>query len=159
MARYKLVSVKLSRSVQKMDAEGKPVFKVTGTNEDGEPIYQLSGSGQKIPVYEVKKYGLGSVVELSPAEAVQLKNDIQPIGGTFEQPTPLQFTPDDDTDDTDETDPKIAAVLSGNVDQVLTYINDHEDEDETLEALREAEKASNKPRKGVLDALNDLLGE
>lgn len=75
----------------------------------------------------------------------------------------LDLKPDEDSDDTDsdsegELDPKIAAVLSGNVEQVLAYIADHEDDDETLEALREAEQ-SGKARKGVLDALNDLLGE
>lgn len=153
MARYKLVSVKYSRREHKKDAQGNLMYR----DDD-----------KKQPVYELKSYGIGETVDLSPAEAKRLRKDIQPIGGTSDQPTPLQFVPDDDNDgivalnargdDNDDNDPKIAAVLSGNVDQVLAYINDHEDDDETLEALREAEMEG-KARKGVLDALNALLGE
>lgn len=158
MARYKLVSVKFSRREHKKDAQGNLMYR----DED-----------KKQPVYEVKHYDIGDTVDLTPAEAERLRKDIQPVGGTRDHPTPLQFVPDDergkgksssdddgeDDDESDEIDPKLAAVLSGNVDQVLAYIRDHEDDDETLEALREAEMASNKPRKGVLDAINDLLGE
>lgn len=151
MDRYKLVSVKFSRREHKKDAQGNLMYR----DQEG-----------KNPIYEMKSYAIGDTVELSPAEAKRLRKDIQPIGGSIDQPTALQFVPDDNgedgdtgTDDGDDLDPKIAAVLSGNVDQVLAYINDHSDDDETLEALRDGEQASKKPRKGVLDALNDLLGE
>lgn len=71
----------------------------------------------------------------------------------------IDLKPDQDSGSgTEEADTEIAEVLAGNVEQVLAYINDHEDDDETLEALREGESAG-KARKGVLDALNDLLGE
>lgn len=145
MALYRLMSVKFSRRVHKKDADGNLMYR------DEE---------RKIPLYEVKSYGVGDTVELSASEAKRLKNDIKLIGGTVEQSTTLQFVPDDggDIENEDVNEPKIAAVLSGNVEQVLTYISDHEGDDETLEALREAEKAG-KARKGVLDALNDLLVE
>lgn len=153
MARYRLVSVKFSRREHKRDDDGNLMYR----DDD-----------KKQPVYEMKSYGVGAAVELSAAEAKRLRKDIQPMGGTSEQPTPLQFVPDDggdDKDDDDENgddsdlDPKLAAVLSGNVEQVLAYIADHEDDIETLEALREGETGSKKPRKGVMDALDNLLGE
>lgn len=146
MARYKLVSVKFSRREHKKDAQGNLMYR----DED-----------KKNPIYQLKSYGIGATVDLTPAEAERMRKDIQPMGGTSDHPTPLQFVPDDngaEDNGNDDLDPKLAAVLSGNVDQVLTYITDHEDDIETLEALRDAE-TNNKRRKKVLDTLNDLLGE
>ena len=155
MALYRLISVKFSRREHKRDPEtGKLMFK----DDD-----------KKIPIYDLKQYKIGDRVELNAAEARRLKNDIQPIGGAVQNqnPTPIQFVPDGGDTDTDQdtdidqdtdTDPKIAAVLSGNVDQVVAYINDHADDEDTLEALRKAEKEG-KDRKAVINALNDLLGE
>lgn len=144
MARYKLVSVKYSRREHKKDADGNLMYR---------------DEGKKNPVYELKSYGIGATVDLTPAEAKRMRKDIQPVGGAIE------FLPDDSGDGDNESDsgtvdldPKLAAVLSGTVDQVLAYINDHADDDKTLEALREGEMEG-KARKGVLDALNDLLGE
>src|SRR5687768_4924414 len=39
----------------------------------------------------------------------------------------IDLKPDED-DDGNDVDPKIAGVLAGNVEQVLAYINDHDDD-------------------------------
>jgi len=143
MALYRLVSVKFSRRVHKKDEDGNLMYR----DED-----------KKSPVYEMKSYDIGQTVDLSAFEAKRLKNDIQPIGGSVDQPTALQFAPDEDGDDDNGVDPEIAKVLAGNTEGVLAYINDHADDEDALEALRVSEQAGKK-RKGVLDAVDELLGE
>lgn len=143
MALYRLVSVKYSRREHKKDAQGKLMYR----DED-----------KKVPIYELKSYGIGAKVDLNPAEAKRLKNDIQPMGGTVDQPTALQFVPDDSGEDESDGNLDTSKVLAGNVDQVLASIEEHADDEDALTALRDAE-LEGKARKGVLDALNDLLGE
>lgn len=102
------------------------------------------------------------ILELTEAQAdlPHLRKRIEKYHGPESVGTSIQFKPDDSDDDDaqDIDDPKISGVLSGNVEQVLAYINDHADGEDTLEALRTAEK-SDKNRKAVMNALNDLLGE
>lgn len=143
MALYRLVSVKFSRRVHKKDADGNLMYR-----------------DDKSPIYEIKSYGIGATVDLTPAEAKRLKNDIKLVGGTVDQPTALQFVPDDEKGEGDEFnwDEEIEKTLAGNVDQVLAFIDKHQDDDETLEAVRSAE-INDKKRKTVLDALDNLLGE
>lgn len=131
----------------------------------------IGGKGGKRVEYHAGVAGR-DIIELTDEQAKlpHLRKRIEKVygeesasAGSRESPnrpsaTALDLKPDQDDDSDEDTDPKIAAVLSGNVDQVLAYINDHADDDDTLEALRTAEKGDKK-RKTVLDALNDLLGE
>lgn len=65
----------------------------------------------------------------------------------------LDFTPDEDN-----APAPVLHILSGNVDDVLRYIEKNEDNQEVLEELRKAESGG-KRRKTVLDKLDELLGE
>lgn len=76
----------------------------------------------------------------------------------------LDFTPDeeggsDSSNNGGENEPAPTLhVLAGNEKQVLAYIDQHADDEDTLTDLRKAETGG-KRRKKVMDALNDLLGE
>ena len=138
MAKYRLTKGSHSAYVG-----GKHVTYQAGV--EGKDELELTDDQAKLPHLRKrieKYYG----PEVQSASAVQVAS------------APLDLKPDDDDDTSDDSDidPKLAGVLAGNVDQVLAYINDHADDIETLEALREGETAG-KGRKGVLDAIDNLL--
>lgn len=140
MARYRLVSVKHSQRVHKRDEHGNLMYK------DEE---------KKVPVYELKQYGVGDIVDLTPAEAKRMRKDIKPIGGTVAEPADLNsFEPDDESEDGSGVD---TSVLDQNVADVVSYLDTIADDEEALTALREAE-VQGKNRVTVLNAIDELLG-
>lgn len=154
MAKYRLT--KGSHSALIGGKEGKRVEYHAGVA--GQDIIELTDEQAKLP-------HLRKRIEKFYGEEAASAGSRESPNRPSSQSARLDFKPDNESDedtgeneDNDTTDTNLAAVLSGNVDQVLAYIADHEDDDETLEALKEAETADKK-RKGVLDALNALLGE
>src|SRR5688572_29376889 len=141
-----MAKFRLTKGSHSAYVDGKHVNYQAGV--EGKDIMELTDAQAKLPHLRKRienYYGPDSESASTPAA---------PVSTT--KPAPLDLKPDEDDTDTDDTDPKIAAVLSGTVDQVLAYINDHDDDTETLEAMRTAEQ-SGKARKGVLDALDNLL--
>lgn len=111
---------------------------------DGERIEYIAGSKGH------------DIMELTDEQA-KLPHFRKRVERLHESVAALDFTPDEDSENENEPAPTLH-VLANNLDHVLAYINDHADDEDTLEALRKAEQGG-KRRKGVLDALNDLLGE
>lgn len=142
MARYRLVSVKHSQRVHKRDEHGNLLYK----DDDN-----------KIPIYELKQYKVGDIVELTATEAKRMRKDIKPIGGTVAEPADLNsFEPDEDSDNEDGNGVDIS-VLDQNVSDVVSYLDTIADDEDALTALREAE-VQGKNRVTVLNAIDELLG-
>lgn len=142
MARYRLVSVKHSQRIHKRDADGSLMYK----DDDN-----------KIPVYELKTFGIGDIVELTTTEAKRMRKDIKPIGGTVAEPADLNsFEPDDEGDNEDGSGVD-ASVLDQNVADVVSYLDTIADDEDALTALRESE-VQGKNRVTVLNAIDELLG-
>lgn len=144
MARYRLVSVKHSQRIHKRDEHGNLLYK----DDD-----------KKVPIYELKQYKVGDIVELTAAEVKRMRKDIKPIGGTVAEPADLNsFEPDDDGEIEDGSGSGVdASVLDQNVADVVSYLDTIADDEDALTALREAE-VQGKNRVTVLNAIDELLG-